>query len=1062
MKRVIAAHNCEPFKFAIAFATAAAEALSEWLDRVLPGRRKEEEAVSEEHGGLGEHTHGAELGQAHSDAHSHAAGGPVMEGWGEQRLGSGRHAVLEAWGEPEPLRRTSAEAWGEPSGAPARPVSAARPPLPPGALRPSTGTGPRGPVGFPAINTNPAFDRPFSPPDTDGVIAFRDHGHRGSDDSAGDVLFANPYFTHGEPAAHWPTPPQSAASGSARAPRNTSGRLRSARVVPAGEGRGITQYTWPEGAAPATGESDVDSESGALPVWSGRPRSQSRSRSRSRPGTGNRSAARVAPLTLSAGGSSVGTHGGAGSDSGLGVSSSAWASIADAAAARGSDISTDSGVFTASDGSSSDVATESGVDSGSDSGSDAVDTTSGSSAALDDAETGRRSAALDDNKTGGVSLPIGVDISSGAGAPVDGASEKPEVVTPPAPSAEAPPPDPAVMHLPDGLGGGDAATSELIAPGAPVHLEAEHGEELTTRLVLVDGSDSDSGSDSILIQPAADGLPADGLPAAEHAALAAEPHSPPVAFAAPAVFAAPAAIEAAVDAAAGEASSAESEAVTESPAEAEPPPAAQPAWEAEAEERTQPAGSDSLEQPALELTEDEVIDETGSEASVSLQLSNLQDEPEADREQPPDRVSELQSRTASPATAPDVQPTASTDSHDNEAVGAAPPRASAVFSLLDRARAMAAWGSALWSRSGTVGAQVTANDASTSAATGPTRGQLLLDWARAALQQPGPLEAAVGSADAAVAAALPTRGQLLLDWAREASAGLPWAHASGAGTSTTDEQAAGLTRGQLLLSLARRATLGAASEQPGGVDAEPADEAAGAAPAAQPSAWLRLPFLSWLTRGKQEPHPPTADAAAARMEEDTAAAAAAVAAHAAPAHASGGGHGEHRQSKAKRLEPHHGGHHEHEHGRGAVWDEAEELEKLEERCAEGRRRVWAQRAAVGAVYASWGVMAWMIFTYGKLIYDLIGPAEEAAFSREWGIAVGLDNAAQWQDVIQEAVSSTLKLLVLQRLRLVPAEKWLEESLDALSVQATLLAAAARGRWDALRAHLSFNARVEMD
>ena len=98
--------------------------------------------------------------------------------------------------------------------------------------------------------------------------------------------------------------------------------------------------------------------------------------------------------------------------------------------------------------------------------------------------------------------------------------------------------------------------------------------------------------------------------------------------------------------------------------------------------------------------------------------------------------------------------------------------------------------------------------------------------------------------------------------------------------------------------------------------------------------------------------------------------------------------------------------------------------------------------------------------YGKLIYDLVGPAEEAGFAREWGIAVGLDNAAQWKDVVNEAVQSTLKLLLLQRLRLVPAEKWLEEAADALSVQATLVHAAARGRWDRLRAHLSFNARVE--
>ena len=168
-------------------------------------------------------------------------------------------------------------------------------------------------------------------------------------------------------------------------------------------------------------------------------------------------------------------------------------------------------------------------------------------------------------------------------------------------------------------------------------------------------------------------------------------------------------------------------------------------------------------------------------------------------------------------------------------------------------------------------------------------------------------------------------------------------------------------------------------------------------------------------------------------------------------HGHGHGHGH------EADEPHHGKVH---HGGEGKWDEAAELERLEERRAEGRRRVLYRRCGVGVVYVTWGVMAWVIFTYGKLIYDLIGPAEEAAFAREWGVAVGLDNAAQWQDVIQEAVSSTLKLLVLQRLRLIPAEKWLEESLDALSVQATLLDVAMRGRWARVRAHLRFNARVE--
>jgi hypothetical protein len=98
--------------------------------------------------------------------------------------------------------------------------------------------------------------------------------------------------------------------------------------------------------------------------------------------------------------------------------------------------------------------------------------------------------------------------------------------------------------------------------------------------------------------------------------------------------------------------------------------------------------------------------------------------------------------------------------------------------------------------------------------------------------------------------------------------------------------------------------------------------------------------------------------------------------------------------------------------------------------------------------------------YGKLIYDQLGLRAEADFVRSWLVALGVDNAAQWRDMLQEALKGAALLLLLDRLWLMSNARWMEDHVDVLSVTATLAGAGVVTRWQRLRAHLSFFAYVE--
>lgn len=83
-----------------------------------------------------------------------------------------------------------------------------------------------------------------------------------------------------------------------------------------------------------------------------------------------------------------------------------------------------------------------------------------------------------------------------------------------------------------------------------------------------------------------------------------------------------------------------------------------------------------------------------------------------------------------------------------------------------------------------------------------------------------------------------------------------------------------------------------------------------------------------------------------------------------------------------------GGEQESEEDEGEAEAEAEALETFREQVEESRQQVAMRAASVVAVYLVWALMVWFIWTYGLLIYSLMGEGTEDAFAREWGIGCG--------------------------------------------------------------------------
>jgi hypothetical protein len=75
---------------------------------------------------------------------------------------------------------------------------------------------------------------------------------------------------------------------------------------------------------------------------------------------------------------------------------------------------------------------------------------------------------------------------------------------------------------------------------------------------------------------------------------------------------------------------------------------------------------------------------------------------------------------------------------------------------------------------------------------------------------------------------------------------------------------------------------------------------------------------------------------------------------------------------------------------------------------------------LGAVYLVWAVMAWIIFTYGSLVYRLMGDAAQAKFAHGWGVGLAISQATQCKDMLLIGLQSAAVLTVLETLWLVRA------------------------------------------
>ena len=91
----------------------------------------------------------------------------------------------------------------------------------------------------------------------------------------------------------------------------------------------------------------------------------------------------------------------------------------------------------------------------------------------------------------------------------------------------------------------------------------------------------------------------------------------------------------------------------------------------------------------------------------------------------------------------------------------------------------------------------------------------------------------------------------------------------------------------------------------------------------------------------------------------------------------------------------------------------------------------------------WGVFAWIVFAYGRLVYNLLGPAASRDFSNSWGIGVALGQANDAKGLVTSAMQAALLLTILEALWLMPNGRWLEGYIDFVSVQATVAQRGAR-------------------
>jgi hypothetical protein len=91
-----------------------------------------------------------------------------------------------------------------------------------------------------------------------------------------------------------------------------------------------------------------------------------------------------------------------------------------------------------------------------------------------------------------------------------------------------------------------------------------------------------------------------------------------------------------------------------------------------------------------------------------------------------------------------------------------------------------------------------------------------------------------------------------------------------------------------------------------------------------------------------------------------------------------------------------------------------------------------QFAIIGviAIYIVWAIMAWIIFTYGSLVYRMMGDAAQQKFAQGWAIGLAISQATQYKDMVIVALQSAAVLTILETLWLINNRSWFEEMIGA--------------------------------
>ena len=125
------------------------------------------------------------------------------------------------------------------------------------------------------------------------------------------------------------------------------------------------------------------------------------------------------------------------------------------------------------------------------------------------------------------------------------------------------------------------------------------------------------------------------------------------------------------------------------------------------------------------------------------------------------------------------------------------------------------------------------------------------------------------------------------------------------------------------------------------------------------------------------------------------------------------------------------------------------------------RRSKRQLTALGlfGILLLWACFAWFIFTYGLLIFELLGRDAEQSFIHSWGVSYGVGAASEWRDVLHQAVISLLVLAIAERLHLTRPVAWLEDHIDYMSTAALLLEHGGLSYFQELRLFFTFRRRL---